>query len=525
MLFAVVGTSIFESDDGGQSWPMTYANPTPQGRIPFVATNERSGSSFDLWFGDVSLFRASCTTPSPAVPGGSQRCPASGSWAGGFTRSNGAHDDSGSVVFAPGSAVNACPAFFSSDGGVFRNTLTTSPACQTPAWTQPTVTPHALWEFTFSGVSRPGAVTEHLYLGNQDNGTFGATNGGGTPVTWNNERCCDGFESNGDATRALTTVCCFGGRATRLFVSGPGLTGASPEIGTYPPGNMRSFEQLEAILTFAPNAYAIATSTGVFVTSNIGASPVVWTQLGAASSPASPCGLQLATSGGNPTFFVKSGGCDGDRQGALWRYQGSGSGGTWQQVPTQGGVGGFGVYAVDRNNPQRLIASHLGAATGPAMAITHNGGTTWNPVPALDLLMTGGGTFRLPEHKRPHGVHLVQRVSAANARRVRPVGSGSGSGRGRRFGRLHQRFTNGGTRWQLVTDPISPGVSGVPHIPRPYYAHFDHDAPGGDISLSLGTRGRGAWRLTFKKVLMPEITVASRPPFRPRVRATANLGR
>jgi hypothetical protein len=73
--------------------------------------------------------------------------------------------------------------------------------------------------------------------------------------------------------------------------------------------------------------------------------------------------------------------------------------------------------------------------------------------------------------------------------------------------------TNGGTRWQLVTDPISPGTSGTPHIPRPYYAHFDHDPPGGDINLYLGTRGRGAWRLTFKKVSMPEIQVPSPPAF------------
>src|SRR6266568_4583223 len=70
VLFAVVGTSIFETDDGGQSWPVSYANPTPQGRIPFVATNKRSGANYDLWFGDVSLFRGSCTTPTPAVPGG-----------------------------------------------------------------------------------------------------------------------------------------------------------------------------------------------------------------------------------------------------------------------------------------------------------------------------------------------------------------------------------------------------------------------------------------------------------------------
>src|SRR5262249_9655517 len=45
--------------------------------------------------------------------------------------------------------------------------------------------------------------------------------------------------------------------------------------------------------------------------------------------------------------------------------------------------------------------------------------------------------------------------------------------------------------------------------------HFDHDPPGGDINLFIGTRGRGAWRLTFKKVPMPEIQVPSAPVFTP----------
>ena len=58
-------------------------------------------------------------------------------------------------------------------------------------------------------------------------------------------------------------------------------------------------------------------------------------------------------------------------------------------------------------------------------------------------------------------------------------------------------------------------TSGRPHIPRPYFAHFDHDPAGGNINLFLGTRGRGAWRLTFKKVLMPEIQVPAPPDFKP----------
>src|SRR5438132_3533669 len=104
---------------------------------------------------------------------------------------------------------------------------------------------------------------EDLYLANQDDGTFGTLNGGATSVSWNTENCCDGFAAKGDSTRALTTVCCFSpGRATRLFVSAPGLTvgGSPPQINTYPAGNVRSFEQLESLLTYSANAYAMSTT-------------------------------------------------------------------------------------------------------------------------------------------------------------------------------------------------------------------------------------------------------------------------
>ena len=191
---------------------------------------------------------------------------------------------------------------------------------------------------------------------------------------------------------------------------------------------------------------------------------------------------------------MKSGGCDGDRQGTVWRYQGTAGTGTWQQVPNPG-AGSFGVFAVDPGDPQRLIASHLGGATGPRMVMTRNGGTTWTPIPALDGLMTGAGVSRtttrpVPGRSRTSKAIRSRRWSrSTRSDRDILVAGGADSG--------VFISTNGGTRWQLVTDPISPGTSGIPHIPRPYYAHFDHDAPGGDVQLYLGTRGRGAWRLTF----------------------------
>ena len=51
-----------------------------------------------------------------------------------------------------------------------------------------------------NGVDIPGDdVTEHLYMGNQDNGPFGSTDGGAGLPTWDNADCCDGFDTAADA--------------------------------------------------------------------------------------------------------------------------------------------------------------------------------------------------------------------------------------------------------------------------------------------------------------------------------------
>jgi len=512
VIFAVSGNSLFESEDGGANWPAvaTYTNTTAQGRIPFVVTNRRQGATYDLWFGDRNLFRRTCTTPSPANPGGAPRCAPATAWT---NVDSDAHDDVGDVAFAPGT-LDACPILFSSDGGIYRNTTTGSPACHSPNWDQPTVTTHALFVIAFAGSPRAGAQPEDLYLGLQDNGNFGTTNAGAAAVTWTNEQCCDSGNVAAEAARAVTTICC--GPGTTLFRSAAGL--GSPVAIAGPPGGLGGFQHLSTLLNFGVNQYIVRTTSGVFVTQNIGAATITWTQLGAATTPAAACGLQMAVSGGTSTIFAKSGGCNGDTPGTLWRHQGTAAGGTWTQVPNAGAVGGFGVFGVDRNDPQHLIASHLGGPTGPRMMVTRNGGTTWTSLAALDVMMTGNGTFRYVNQSGPTLQQAGQNISMQRNGYPQPtmvafdpadsdivVAAGADSG--------VFISTNGGARWQLVTDPNSPGASGTPHIPRPYYAYFDHDPPGGDINLFLGTRGRGAWRLTFKKVAMPEIQVPSPPDF------------
>jgi photosystem II stability/assembly factor-like uncharacterized protein len=499
VLFAVVGTSIFESDDGGASWPVQYANPSAQGRIPFVEVNQRGGAQFDLWFGDTSLHRATCTTPSPPAPGGSRRCQPSSSWAGRFTRDAGGHDDTGAILFDRQVATDACPLLFSSDGGVYRNTVTTNPACHAPQWEQPNQTPQALWNWDMTGVARSGLNAEEIYFGNQDNGTFGSTDAGAGTPTWNNEVCCDGFSMAAEVARVLSSVCCWStGRPVRLFISNPGLTGAT-QINTYPPGNLRIFRQLDSAISFGPGDYAVITTAGVFVTLDLGANPIVWTQLGAGSTPPNPCGIQATHAGGVTSFFVKSGGCSGDRPGSLWRFDGASPGGTWKQV-TRAGGGQFGIFAVAPNDPNRIIASDLTNPGNPTVVQTTDGGTTWQQLTQLDSLMTAGGAFR---YWNTRGVRARTEDGTADFGfngypqptlvAFDPSDSDTIVAAGADSGVFLSR--NGGSTWQLLTDPLEPGVSGTPHIPRARYAHFERGPE--RLRVYLGTQGRGPWRVTL----------------------------
>src|SRR3954447_17399098 len=182
----LVGNNIWESDDGGLTWPTSLTPPggNAQGRVPFVKTNPVNSTQFDVWFGDVSVFRSTATTPTPPAQGGAARTPSS--WT---ASQNGAHNDVGDVLFDPRFTAGACPSLFANDGGVFRNTNINNPGCQTPQWTQVTNTPHATWLFGMGGIQQvPGSHA--LASGLQDDGGWAATAvaEGHSPPTpnWNN---------------------------------------------------------------------------------------------------------------------------------------------------------------------------------------------------------------------------------------------------------------------------------------------------------------------------------------------------
>lgn len=482
VLFAVVGTSIFESDNGGTSWDTTFANPGAQGRVPFVTTNNRAGADFDLWFGDTQLFRAGCSTPATPAPGGAARCPASGSWT---NSQNGAHWDLGDVVFDTAVADDRCPRVMSSDGGVYRNTTAASPGCHGPAWEQPNVTPHALWLFGMDGADQAGATMEDLYFGCQDNGTFASTDAGAASPAWTNRDCCDGFDDSADPGRILYTVCCStSGRANRLFVRNPGMTAGS-ELSTYPAGNLPGFGFIDIVDRFDANSYVLLTTSGIFVTTSIAAP--AWTQLGAASTPAGACGVQASGPGATPSFFATAGTCDFG-PATFWRHDGTAAGGTWTQVNPPGGTGSFGVIKADPNNPNRIFASHINGNI-VNMVLSTDGGANWTVLGALDSLMTGGGIFRYRNTRGPANFTSLSGYTQPTLVEFDPANSNILIAGGADSGIFLS--TNAGLTWTVLTD--NSGGTANPHIPRPRFAYFDHEA--GDLNIYVGTQGRGVWRV------------------------------
>jgi photosystem II stability/assembly factor-like uncharacterized protein len=487
VVFVVAGTTIYESRDGGATWFNAYANPKAQGRNTFVAVNDRGGDAFDLWFGDVTLYRGACSTPAAPAPGGSRRCQLSNTW---WSMSPvTAHNDAGVIVFDPRAETNACPLLYSNDGGVYYETQGTSPACHSPIWEQPRRTPHALWLWDLAGAAIPGLTDGYLYMGAQDNGAFVTDDAPVARPVWLNPSYGDYFDISASTSHVVFT------RLAPWIFSVADHDWSNAAAITRPPGDLIGFQQLDTIDAFGPDDYVIVTSSGVYVTFDVTASPVVWTQLGASTTPTGACAVLASVRAGTPSFFVKAGGCNGDRPGSLWRFDGTG-GGSWQQI-SRNGVSQFGVYDVDPTRPNRIFASDL-AGGQVAMVQSTTGGSSWQPLPMLDRLMTGDGVFRATNRigptdwKRFDGYPQPTLVALDPADPDILVAGGADSG--------VFVSTDGGRIWELATDPLTPGISGVPHLPRPRHAYFDHETGNRQtVDVYVGTQGRGVWRMTVRK--------------------------
>ena len=238
---------------------------------------------------------------------------------------------------------------------------------------------------------------------------------------------------------------------------------------------------------------------GLFTTNDVTVNPVVWTQIGAGSTPAGGfCSVQVSLSGGTPTFYGQTT-CIGvgEQQGGaqLWQFVGTGAG-NWQRIDNNDGLaGGFGIFAVDPNNPNRLYASNFGGPAGIQMVSSTDGGTNWNVDADLDNLMTGAASFNYRTQTGPTSFahtfgfqgYVQPSLLAYDPENANNIVAG-----GRDSGVFLS--TDGGTSWRLLTDPFDSGNSGIPHLPRPFFAYFDHE-PADTTAVYIGMQGRGVWRI------------------------------
>jgi photosystem II stability/assembly factor-like uncharacterized protein len=544
VLFATVGIRIFESDNEGRSWNTEYVNAKPQGRVPFVVTNKRQGRNFDLWFGDVNLFRAACRTP--ATPGPAARCPPSSTW---VKLTKGAHPDMGVLVFtkpplnasacrqnctnneircssecddnfnkcmarvgeaggplksqcdqalarcesACTSGFNACttnctegcPVVLATDGGTHFNALTQSPACQTPAWTQPTVTTRGLSLWSLSGANIPNSpIGEAVYMGTQDNGSFATLNAGAAIPAWARTQGGDIFDIVSDTTRVVF-IQSSPEPGNAVFISKPGNIGAS-EIPNYPPGLVPGAMFPAKIARFGANRYAIITDKGIFATTSISSNPIIWSSLGT-NAPLKACGLWAAGSSANPTFYALTGiastrRCSGNSPKGLMRFNGISTTGTWQDVPLPDGSAGLVVFTVDPHHPNRLFVSAFNnLSSGIGMFRSSNGGIDWQSDPELDSLMSGGGVFRLQTSTYAQPTLVAFDTDDTNNLLAGAYDAGIFFSR------------DNGESWKTVTN--NSGDAANPVIPRPHWAYFDREC--GRHNIYVGTQGRGAWHFSY----------------------------
>jgi hypothetical protein len=542
VLFATVGTRIFETDTGGLSWDTQFVNPKPQGRVPFVVTNKRQGRNFDLWFGDVGLYRAACRTP--ATSGLGARCPPSNTW---VKLTKGSHSDMGVVVFAkpPGNTsacrqncteaktrcsseckdffddcmarvgkaggplksqcvqasarcesacdsgfnscntncIEGCPVVLATDGGTHFNSLTQSPACQTPLWTQPAITTRALWLWSLSGANLPdSSAREAVYMGAQDNGTFATLNGGAATPVWLRADDGDVFDIVSDSTQVVYSQFCCRDEppGNKIFLRNPGNVQGG-EIPNYPPGIIPGFLFPDIIARFGANRYAIITNKGIFATRNISANPIIWTSLGT-NAPTNACGLWAAGSPSNPVFFALTGRCSGNFPGTLMRFNGLLTTGTWKNVTLPVSTAGVGVFTVDPHNPNRLFMSAFTTLDNRVfMFRSSDGGINWQSDSELNSLMSGGGLFQLQTSTYAQPTLGAFDTDDSNNLLAGAYDAGIFLSR------------DNGESWKMVTN--NSGDAANPVIPRPHWAYFDRECS--RYNIYVGTQGRGVWHLSY----------------------------
>lgn len=489
----------YPDDVGGGDAPDTT---TKKGRVPIVKTNDRP-QGFDLWIGDGSLWSIPCSgLQSPSCTTDTTQ------WTGSFSDHIGdpaipgdevqkAHGDSGDIAFDPD---NGCPTLYSSDGGVYANSSPPS-SCQDPVFVGANVGLHAFLLWDMEGVSIAGADDEDIYLATQDNGFYYTLKGGTSAPSWFHPLGGDANDVAADGSVVAVAPANYLQAADRGYqnvtnVIPSGFTSLSIPDVIASVGSGRFAVVVPAATTWKGTSIAI----GVRDITDIKNAPLgsPWGGVGGGTwtSTKSPCHVVVGVGPGGAQPYVLAGNCFWPASGRvgpgalpddeLWTYKA----GAWTPIPAPSWATGFGLIAVDPVNPERLYASVF-ALDSPRMIRSINGGSDWEEDVALTDLMMGNGTFipypAIPEDRVfPNLQPLIVAFDREDPNILVAGGMYSGV----------FLSVDAGASWSLLTDPFTSGVTGIPHLPRVLFAHFDHDKPG-VVRIYLGT-GRGVWRVDLE---------------------------
>jgi hypothetical protein len=526
VLLAASSANIFESQDGGVTWPTSLTLPlrgdgrtNQQGRIPFVKTNQLSASNqFDVWFGDIHLFKTTGTTPPAVAPGGAARTPLND-----WTESqDNAHPDVGDVLFDPRARAGACPWLFSNDGGIYRNTRQNNPSCQSPRWDQVRISPHATWLWGFDGI-RNGAVRHALTYGLQDNGAWAATNveegHDAPPPNWNTYRGADVLHNAEGGSRAMSLQGrAREGREFRLRISNRDGSNDT-EIPNYPSdANFTRSESGQQNAPFGAKGVVVNLGNpnedslegmGVYFTNDITSGRISWTTLNAPDAPNSRTGqVKIANLDGTPNVYYHTGNGNPEISGVIFRStldRGDDTGSNWIPLSLPAGVISATAWDVDPNDGRRVIVAGInGVSDLFEIWMTQDFGASWMRLSNLETMMLGTS---------PDGTAVF-----VNKTRVGKPSAGSGFGTywqptlfkfnpndpttivaGAADAGIFLSLDNGGA-WQLLTNPVAP-TSAVPHIPRPLFAYFSpgrFSASTNAFDVWIGSRGAGVMKAVIE---------------------------
>jgi uncharacterized repeat protein (TIGR01451 family) len=376
------------------------------------------------------------------------------------------------------------------------------------------------------GVPVPGADAESLYFGTQDNGLYSTGNAGALSPTWNHRIGGDMYDLAADATRAVGST--NGGEIMAGNAGFTGMTAAAPggTIKSNPPLDIPEFiaragsGRFMIAISVATLLSGTAIPIGVRDTTDIVNDPL-GTAVGTWPSSRPPCHIVVGAGPTGPQPYVLAGRCFWPDSGArspyaadeLWTAHETVPGTwTWQQIavpPSTPGAAiaagaGFGLIAVDPTDADRLYASVVRDGA-PRLMSSIDGGTTWVRDAELTDLMSGGGRFIDYPATTGDGIapYLQPQFVAFDPDDPDILVAGAASS-----GVFIS--SDGGSHWALLTDPFTSAASGIPHLPRPQFAHFDDDTAG-VIRVYLGT-GRGIWRVDLASADLSVAKVGSPDP-------------